>query len=82
MDISSFFNSFLNLMVTGVTYCFNTLDRISFNGVTLLQFCLWVMILSALIPIVFTVVRTQSSKLNSRRSSASSRKQESSSSEE
>ena len=64
MDISSFFNWFLDMFIGVITKCFSLLDRITFSGVSLLQFILWCLILSAIIPIIFSVARTQSGRLS------------------
>lgn len=64
MDISVFFNWFMNEIVKLFKSFFNILDSITFNGVSLLQFSLWCLILSALIPIIFSIARTQSGRMS------------------
>lgn len=66
MDITNFMTFFIGLMVQGVTFMFSILDSISFMGVTVLEFLLWILILSALIPIIFALVRTHSPTRDSR----------------
>lgn len=64
MDISSFFSWFLDMFVGVIARSFGILDNITFAGVSLLQFILWCLILSAIIPIIFSVARTQSGRLS------------------
>lgn len=64
MDISSFFTWFLDMFIGVITKCFGYLDKITFSGISLLQFILWCLILSALIPIVFSIARTQSGSMH------------------
>lgn len=64
MDISKFFTWFLDEVVKLFVFVFNLLDRITFAGVSLLQFILWCLILSAIIPIVFSIARTQSGSMH------------------
>lgn len=64
MDISSFFTWFLDMFIAVIAKCFGYLDRITFAGVSLLQFILWCLILSAIIPIVFSIARTQSGSMH------------------
>lgn len=58
MDISGFFNYFLNLMVEGATNVYSTLDSITFNGVSLLGYCITLLILSVVIPMVITLTKS------------------------
>lgn len=64
MDISGFFSWFLDMFVGVIAWSYGLLDDITFAGVSLLQFILWCLILSAVIPIIFSVARTQSGKLS------------------
>lgn len=59
-DISGFMEFFISLMVQGVVFMFSTLDSISFMGVSVLEYLLWILILSALIPIIFALVKSSS----------------------
>lgn len=64
MDISGFFSWFLDMFIGVITRAFALLDNIKFAGVSLLQFILWCLILSAIIPIIFSVARTQSGSMH------------------
>lgn len=59
-DITPFVNWFLSTMVNLFTFVFNTLDSISFMGITLLDFVLTVFILSVAVPLVITTMRASS----------------------
>ena len=58
MDISGFFNFFLNLMVSGAEVTYTYLDSITFNGVSLLGFSITLLILSVVVSLVVTLVRS------------------------
>ena len=64
MDISAFFTWFLNMFIGVISKCYGFLDKITFSGISLLQFVLWCLILSALIPIIFSIARTQSGNMH------------------
>lgn len=62
-DISSGLEHVLGLIFNGLKFCFDTLDSISFRGISLLDFMIWVFVLGIILPIIITL-------LNSRRSEA------------
>lgn len=64
MDISGFFNWFLDMFIGVIARAYGFLDNITFAGISLLQFILWCLILSAIIPIIFSVARTQSGSMH------------------
>lgn len=64
-DITPFVNWFLSTMVNLFTFVFNTLDSISFMGITLLDFVLTIFILSIALPLVVTLLRAHSVELRS-----------------
>lgn len=59
-DISGFFNSFLNLVLSIFSFVFETLDSIAFLGVSLLDFTITIFILTVAIPLVITLLRSRS----------------------
>lgn len=54
-EIGSSFNSILNLIFDLISYCFAQLDAITIGGVSLLSIAVTLLILSAVIPILFTI---------------------------
>lgn len=65
MDITNGFDGVINLILQGFTFVYQTLDGITFHGVSLLDFMLWTLALGIILPIVLTL-------LSSGRSSAES----------
>lgn len=65
MDISNGFDSIIELILQGFQFAYNTLDSITFHGISLLDFMLWILCLGIILPIVLTL-------LSSGRSSAES----------
>lgn len=59
-DISSFLNEFFELILSIFVNCYNILDSITFNGISLLQYILTLNVLSALILVLFTIVPSYS----------------------
>ena len=58
MDISNFFSWFVNLMIEGMTYSFNLLDRLYLvKGVSVLDFMVACIVISVVVPVVLTVAR-------------------------
>lgn len=55
-DISGFMSSFLNEIIKFFVSCFNILDSISFNGISLLDFIITVFVLGVAIPLVITLL--------------------------
>lgn len=64
-DLSGAFGQVFNWIFMWIEWCFDTLDSISFLGITLLDFVIWVFVLSVILPLIVTL-------LNSRRSGARS----------
>jgi hypothetical protein len=62
MDISGFFNTFLSMMLQGVSNFFNILDSITINGVSLLDFSITILLLSVVLPMVITLVKSRSNR--------------------
>ena len=58
MDISNAFDYFFDMFVSGFRTCYSLLDRIQFHGVSLLDFMLWILALSIILPIVLTLLST------------------------
>lgn len=58
MDITSFFQNFLVIIVSGFSYFFNLLDSVRFLDISLLDFNIALLILSAVIPLVITLVKS------------------------
>ncbi len=57
-DITSAFNSMFNMFLNGFRECFSILDSVTFRGVSLLDFMLWILALSIILPIVLTLLST------------------------
>lgn len=80
MDITNFMTWFLNQVIRIFTYSYNTLDRITFMGTSLLKVSLTIVILGTLLPILLTIVNTQGIKAektayrNARREARKNRK--------
>lgn len=58
MDISGFFNWFIGQYSNLVGWCFNTLDSISFSGITLLEFNIVLLLLGVLVPLLINLVKS------------------------
>lgn len=56
MDITSGFDSVINLILQGFTFVYQTLDGITFHGISLLDFMLWMLCLGIILPIVLTLL--------------------------
>ncbi len=56
MDITSGFNQIFSLILQGLKFCFDTLDKIQFLGISLLDFCIIMLILGIVLPIVLTLL--------------------------
>lgn len=80
MDITNFMTWFLNQVIRIFTYSYNTLDRITFMGTSLLKVSLTIVILGTLLPVLLTIVNTQGIKAektayrNARREARKNRK--------
>lgn len=60
-DIGGFMSWFLGQLVSLVGFCFDTLDSIGFLGVSLLDYSIAIFLLSVVLPIIFSLVRSRSS---------------------
>lgn len=58
MDISGFFNQFFGYILTWFQWVYNTLDSITFNGISLLDYSISILLISAVLPLVITLIRT------------------------
>lgn len=56
MDITNAFNQIFSLIFQGFTFAYNTLDSLKFRGISLLDFFIWVLVLSLILPIVVTLL--------------------------
>lgn len=56
MDITSTFDFFIDMFVSGFRTCYSLLDRIQFHGVSLLDFMLWILALSIILPLLLTLL--------------------------
>lgn len=59
-DVSNFFAFFIDLLSTGVSFCFSLLSRISVFGVSLLVILISLILIGSIIPLVLSVVRRSS----------------------
>lgn len=64
--IDNFLSSFLTIILNGFTTVFDTLDSITFSGISLLDFTISIFLIGSVVPLILTTLR-------SRRSSASGR---------
>lgn len=58
MDISGFFNNFLSMIVEWFGWSYGTLDTIKFNGISLLDFSITLLLLSVVVPLVITLTKS------------------------
>ena len=56
MDITSTFDFFIDMFVSGFRTCYSLLDRITFHDISLLDFMLWVLALSIILPLLLTLL--------------------------
>lgn len=56
MDITNGFDIVINLILQGFTFVYQTLDEITFHGISLLDFMLWILCLGIILPIVLTLL--------------------------
>lgn len=57
-DITNFVNEFLVLIIDIFSRCYSILDSITFNGISLLQYIITILVLSAVLSILFTLIST------------------------
>lgn len=69
-DITSFIDSFINLMFTGTVDCIDILDSLTFHGISLLDFSLGILLIGCILPII---INFASSGVSSSRGYASRR---------
>lgn len=74
MDITGFMSWFISIMLFGVSFIFNTLDNIKFAGVTLLEFCIALVLIPIGLSILVAVVKTD--YISSKSSKSKSKKEE------
>ena len=68
--INTFFNGFLSCLST----IYSTLDSIVFYGISLLDFFIWIFIISIVLPLILTVIRSRSVESRPQRGSRDSGK--------
>lgn len=64
-DITSGLSSVFNLIFSGLKWCFDTLDSITFMGISLLDYIIWVFVLGIVLPIVLTLLNAGHSEAES-----------------
>lgn len=57
--IDSFLSSFISILTSGFTTFFNTLDSISFAGITLLDFIISIFLIGTVVPLILTTLRSR-----------------------
>lgn len=62
MDIRPFMTSFLNSIFGIFTSCFNILDSIQFNGISLLSYIICIQIILIILPLLLTLTKTKGVK--------------------
>ncbi|MDE5889051.1 MAG: hypothetical protein K2H20_03430 [Bacilli bacterium] len=75
MDISNFMSWFLNMFLGIIKFIYDTLDSITFSGVSLLQYFITVLVLIPILTILFTLVTSE--KIWDSQSEVSKKKKES-----
>lgn len=58
-DVGGFMGWFLSEMVKMVSFCFGLLDSITFLGVSLLDYFIALFLLSVVLPIIFSLVKSR-----------------------
>lgn len=71
-DITPALDAFFNGFLDSLSVIYSTLDSISFYGISLLDFFIWIFILSVVLPLILTVIRSRSVESRPQRSSRSS----------
>lgn len=61
MDVTNAFNSIFDLILNGIGFCFETLDSITFRGVSLLDFMITLFVLGVALPLVIATVTSRPS---------------------
>lgn len=64
-DVSGSFNQIFDWIFQWLKWCFDTLDSISFKGITLLDFSIWVFVLGIILPIIVTLLNAGQSSSHS-----------------
>ncbi len=59
MDITAFMNWFLNMFLDIFKFIYDTLDSITFNGISLLKYLVSVLVLFPILTILFTLVTSE-----------------------
>ena len=70
-DVGDAFVYIIQLLAQGVSFCFSFLNSITFLGTSLLNYFVAITILSALFPVIFSVVRSRSGSSGRGRSRSS-----------
>lgn len=64
-DITSGLSQILDIIISGLTFCFNTLDSIGFMGISLLDYIIWLFVLGIILPIIVTLLNSTRSEVRS-----------------
>lgn len=64
-DITSGLSQILDIIISGLTFCFNTLDSIGFMGISLLDYIIWLFVLGIILPIIVTLLNSSRSEARS-----------------
>ncbi len=59
MDITNFMNWFLNMFLNVFKFIYDTLDSITFGGISLLQYSITIFVLIPILTILFTLVTSE-----------------------
>lgn len=59
--IDNFLSSFLSIILNGFTTVFDTLDSISFSGISLLDFSISIFLIGTVVPLILTTLRSRRS---------------------
>lgn len=57
-DISSGFEWVLSSLLSLMTECFNTLDSITFRGISILDFLITIFIIGIVLPLIITLLKS------------------------
>lgn len=72
MDITNNLNNAINMIINLITYTFDKLNSIEFAGISLLEYSITILVVSVILPLLFTLVN--SSAINGGRNYANERK--------
>lgn len=58
MDMTNSFNAVFNFIINGMKWVFDTLDKVTFHGISLLDFFITLFVLGVAVPLVVSTVKS------------------------